>query len=60
MRLTEFAVAELYIQPANGPEHFVKQLRRLSPDRSADDLGSPVRPNRRQPLLKPRRPLDQL
>lgn len=60
MRLTEFADPKLYNPPANDAADFVSQLRQWWPDRSADDLASPVRGSRNQPLVKARKLLDEL
>jgi hypothetical protein len=60
MRLTEFADPKTYFLPAGDAADFVNQLWRLWPDRSAGDLAPPVRGSRNQPLVKPRKLLDEL
>jgi hypothetical protein len=60
MRLTEFADPNLYIPPGNAAADFANRLSRLWPDHPADDLASPVRGSRNQPLVKPRKLLDEL
>jgi hypothetical protein len=60
MRLTEFADLKAYTVPANNVADFVKQLLRIWPDRSADDLASRNPRERNQPPIKPVNLFDEL
>jgi hypothetical protein len=60
MRLIEFADPKAYTLPRDNASDFVRYLRHISPDRSADDLASPARASKRQPLVTPRKLLDEL
>ena len=62
MRLDEFADPNEYTPTAAGAEEFLKQLLRLWPGRSADDLAPcvPASRNRRQPPIERRKLFDVL
>jgi hypothetical protein len=59
MRLKEFADLKDYTQPTVADaEHFVKQLQRIWPDRSEDELAPAILRNRKKALDTRRKLLD--
>jgi hypothetical protein len=60
MRLTEFADPRAYTLPKDDAPDFARSLRRILPDRTADDLASTARGNRHQPVIKSRKLSDAL
>jgi hypothetical protein len=60
MRLTEFADPKDYTPPAADGDEFLKQLLRLWPGRSADDLAPSMPHNRMPPQIERRKLFDAL
>ena len=58
MRFKEFADPKDYIPTVADAEHFVKQLQRIWPDRSEDELAPAILRNGKKPLDTRRRLLD--
>jgi hypothetical protein len=53
MRLNEFADPKEYTPPVTEAEDYLKQLHRILPDRSAEELAPSTLSIRRQPPSKP-------